>query len=116
MILRANGWNIELPNPQKGNTEELELNITNNFTMDGSIYSYASPLGEIYQTYSWKAVDITKAREFENFIKQLNNEEVFIDFKTERWRGRILSPSIDITHESRVGCAFSIQFVGVKYA
>lgn len=116
MILRANAWNIELPNPQKGNIEELELNIVNNFAMNGDIYSYASPLGETYQTFNWKLVDVVKAREFENFIKQLNNEEVFIDFKTERWRGRILTPSIDIVHDSKIGCSFSIQFVGVKYA
>lgn len=116
MILRATSYNIQLPNPERGNTEELKLNISNSFAMDGTIYSYARPSGEVEQTFSWKNVDVNKAVEFEKFIKLLNNEEVFIDFLNEKWRGRIMTPSLDIIHESKIGCAFSIRYVGARYA
>lgn len=116
MRLRYQDKSIVLRNPELGNTQEPRLNIVANYAMDGTIRAYASPVNEKQLHMTFSKVDRDKAEELRNFFAQIKtNDEIFLDFQTERWRGRLLNDTLEIIHAAKTGCSFILDFVGEQY-
>lgn len=106
---------VQLRNPELGDTRESMLNVQNKLDMNGKLHTWLDPLTSVVMALKFVALSFNKALEARNFIVQTAETDVtYIDQDAVAWKGRILTKDFEIDPTGICNNSVTIQFEGNK--
>lgn len=108
---------IELRNPEFGNSETLDLGLTLKRTMTGKVYTYIQTPVKYVLKMSFEAVKESQRDDLITFLKVTAGQTlIFLNHNGETWSGKIIDPEKTFTQIKSYRNQFDITFAGEKVA
>lgn len=108
-------YTVELRNPQFDDIRQIENRRINRKTRGGKLIVFRDPIWPQSERliYSFDNLFNSKKRELLTFLEVSIGKEIgLLDFRSQQWRGVIITPTTQIGREDRPGNSITFEFEG----